>query len=64
MAVDQYGDTFHGLTYPRRDLCARLGRKHADRMYRDTATGEAQHVGYVIAGRWLSVYRVEPLHAT
>ena len=62
MAIDQHGNTFHGLEYPRRDLLARLGYKHAAKMYRDTKGGGARHAGYVIGGLWLSVYSVLPWH--
>ena len=58
MAVDQYGQSFHGLQNPRADLLKRLGRKHASKMYRDTKDGRTRHVGYIIAGLWLEVYRV------
>ncbi len=59
MAIDQYGQTFHGLERPRRDLLQRLGRKHADKMYVDLKNGGAKHVGWVIGGLWLTVYKVE-----
>lgn len=60
MAVDQYGQTFHGLRHPRKDLCAQLYCKHADKMYEDGPDGQPVHVGYVIAGHWLRLYRVIP----
>ena len=59
MAIDQYGQTYHGLEYPRRDLLRVLGRKHASKMYVDRADGKALHIGYVIAGLWLTVYEVK-----
>jgi hypothetical protein len=62
MAVDQYGQTYHGLTRPRRDLCDRLGRKHVDKMYIDTKAGESRHCGYIIGGLWLSVYEVKGIN--
>jgi hypothetical protein len=65
MAVSQYGDTFHGLTHPRKDLLARLGRQHAAKMYRDNAdpAKPPRHCGYVIAGLWLEVFEVNRWHA-
>jgi len=63
MAVDQYGDTEHGLTHPRKDLLGRLYRKHADKMYKDLKGGGARHSGYVIAGRWFSVYEVKAINS-
>ena len=60
MAIDQYGQTYHGLTHPRKDLLERLGRSHADKMYVDTKSGDIAHVGYVIGGLWLTLYTVAP----
>jgi hypothetical protein len=62
MAVDQYGQTYHGLSKPRRDLLNRLCRKHADKMYIDTKNG-ARHCGYIIGGLWLSIYEVKPINS-
>jgi len=61
MAIDQYGQTYHGLKYPRRDLCRRLGRSHVGKMYVDPG---ARHIGYVIAGLWLEVLEVVPWDGT
>ena len=58
MAIDQYGQTYHGLQHPRKDLLDRLCRKHAAKMYRDTPDGSYRHVGYIIAGLWLEVFAV------
>ncbi len=63
MAVDQYGETYHALKHPRKDLLGRLGMQHAEKMYQDTKSGEARHSGYVIAGLWLTVFEVTPWHA-
>ena len=60
MAVDQYGQTFHGLDHPRKDLLERLGYKYAQKMYQDTKDGNAKHTGYVIGGHWFTVYAVAP----
>jgi hypothetical protein len=54
MAIDQYGYTYHGLEHPRKDLMHILDRKHADKMYID----DGIHIGYIIAGLWLTVYQV------
>jgi hypothetical protein len=37
----------------------RLGKKHADKMYVDGAGNQPRHIGYVIGGRWITVYQVE-----
>ena len=60
MAIDQRGHTIHGLKNPRKDLCEILGRKHVSKMYRDKKDGPAVHIGYVISGLWLTLYKVEP----
>lgn len=31
MAIDQYGQTYHGLKHPRKDLCERLCRSHVEK---------------------------------
>ena len=63
MAKDQYGNTYHMYNekHPRKWLLNHFGRKHADRMYIDSSDGKGVHTGWVIAGHWLSVYKVYPL---
>ena len=63
MAIDQYGQTFHGLKHPRKDLCERLGRRHVSKMFVDRKDGSSVHVGYVIGGLWLTVYKVERINS-
>lgn len=59
MAIDQYGQTYHNLgQYPRKALLERLGYRSAQKMFVDTKDGSTRHVGYVIGGLWLSLYRV------
>jgi hypothetical protein len=59
MGVDQYGQTYHNLgEHPRKALLAKMGRKHASKMYVDRA-GKPYHTGYIIAGLWIRVYKVE-----
>lgn len=60
MAVDQYGETYHALIHPRKDLVKRIGVKHVSKMYVDGKDGQVFHVGYVIGGHWLTLYKVEP----
>ena len=59
MAIDQYGQTYHGLTHPRKDLCEKLGRKHVNKMYVGKKDGSTVQTGYVIGGLWLTLYKVE-----
>jgi hypothetical protein len=62
MAVGNRGTTHHltdGKKHPRGQLLAKCGRRHADKMYVDNAsTGEARHIGYIVAGEWFTVYEV------
>jgi hypothetical protein len=62
MGIDQHGTVYHSLKHPRKDLLARLGRKHAAKIYCDTTNG-SKHVGYVVAGNWITVYRVLPFYS-
>ena len=58
IAIDQYGTVERNLgPHPRRALLDRLGRQHADKVYRDTADGKTIHVGYIVAGRWFTLYQ-------
>lgn len=64
MAIDQHGRTEHGLRHPRKDLLARYGVQHADKLYEDDQNGRSWHIGYIISGHWFSVYEVRPLRRT
>jgi len=59
MAINQYGETVHGLEHPRKDLLNREYAHHADKMYQDKKDGTTVHVGYIIKGNWWTVYKVE-----
>ena len=60
MGIDQYGKTYHiGNNHPRKWLLNHLYRKHCSKMYCDTTNGKIKHIGYVIAGLWINIYRVE-----
>ena len=61
MAIDQFGETYHGLKHPRKDLMEQLGATKAERIYVDAKNGDILHVGYVIAGHWCRIFKVEPL---
>lgn len=61
MGIDQYGNHYHGMTYPRKELMEKLGCQHAQKMYQDTTNGKSFHTGYVIQGHWISLYEVTPL---
>lgn len=60
MAIDQYGQTHHNLgPHPRKTLLERLGRKHCARMFVDRKDSTPVHIGWIIGGLWLTVYKVE-----
>jgi hypothetical protein len=62
MAIDQYGNTEHNLgTFPRKELCKRVGTKHVDKMYVDSKDGKSYWVGYIIGNHWFNLFSVEPL---
>lgn len=61
MGYDQFGNTYHGLEHPRKDLMERLGFRSAHKMYRDgKLPGSGVHIGYVISRFWIEVFRVLP----
>jgi len=50
------GTKIHIAKYPRKELCEYFGVKHAEKMYVGDEKG--LHIGYVIAGRWITVYEI------
>jgi hypothetical protein len=60
VAIDQWG----GIVYvdpkrPRASLMEQVGRKRAYKMYVDKLNGDTCHIGYIVAGRWFTLYRRE-----
>ncbi len=64
LGIDQYGNYYRLGKYPRKELLERLGRKHCQKMYCDTNSGESKHIGYVIAGLWITLLEVYPFSST
>ena len=62
LGIDQYGQRHElgAVKHVRKALCEHLGRKHCVKMYHDTVGGKTEHVGYVIAGLWITLYVVTP----
>lgn len=60
IAIDQYGQTYQigDTKYPRKWLLDYFDRKSAQKMYVDTKTEQSKHIGWIIAGMWLEVFRV------
>lgn len=57
MAIDQYGQTYHGLKHPRKDLCERLCCSHVEKMYQDKKDGTTVFVAMLSAGYGCSCTR-------
>ena len=63
MGIDQYGGTYHDLTkYPRKKLQDIFDTKSITKMYIDGKDGKAIHVGYIIKGCWIRLYKLKPLN--
>jgi hypothetical protein len=61
MAIDQYGNTEHGLIHPRKDLKDRGYAGKVSKIYVDSKDGKIFHCGYVIGRHWFSIFRVESM---
>jgi hypothetical protein len=61
LAVDEYGQQIRLAGPPRKALLDYLGRKHAQRIFRDKKDGSMVHVGYHIAGSWWTLYELIPM---
>ena len=61
LAIDQWGRKhFATGATPRQAYLTLFGRKHADKMFIDRRPGETRHIGYIIAGLWLSpIFRLD-----
>jgi hypothetical protein len=60
MGIDQYGFHYDNLgPYPRKALMDKLGYQHVEKMYVDTIDGKTKHIGYVIGGRWITLYWIK-----
>lgn len=61
VGVDQYGTTYWLGAHPRKELLDRLCRSRAEKMYRDDSSLQGYcHVGYVIGGLWIEVFKLRP----
>jgi hypothetical protein len=58
MAIDQFGNTEHGLTYPRKELSEKYPGR-INKMYSDSKSGQTFHVGYVIGQHWFKLFKVQ-----
>ena len=59
LGIDQYGNHYKDLgRFPRKALTEQLLTKHVCKMYVDTRAGETKHIGYIIAGFWITLYYI------
>ena len=58
LGIDQHGEHYVLHEFPRQELMEKLGCRHVAKMYLEFKDGHSEHVGYVIAGRWVQVYEV------
>ena len=59
LAIDQFNQTHLLKTkHPRKELLKLFGRSKASKIYCDDKFGNSHHVGYVIDGIWLTLYKV------
>jgi hypothetical protein len=60
LGIDQHGQHYDNLgKHPRKELLERLYAKSAEKMYIDKSDGSIKHVGYIIAGLWITLYYIE-----
>jgi hypothetical protein len=57
IGIDQYGSRYplRG-DHPRKALLDYFNRKSASRMFTDKTDGGAVHIGWIVAGLWITVY--------
>ena len=62
MGIDQYGNYYHGLVHPRKDLAGRIGGR-VEKMWCDLPGGGVRHTGYVVGKHWVELFVVTPINA-
>ena len=59
LAVDQYNQKHLLKTkFPRKELLEIFGATSASKIYQDDKSGQSYHIGYLIQGMWLTLYKV------
>lgn len=60
VAIDQYGQLERLLKpeHPRKQLLEKLGCTYATKMYCDQKQGPPKQRGYVVSGRWFTLYEI------
>ena len=59
LAVDQYNQKHLLKTkFPRKELLEIFGATSARKIYQDDKNGRSYHIGYLIQGMWLTLYKV------
>lgn len=62
IAIDQHGNIHKLYTkFPRKELMGNFNVQSAQKMYRDDKQGKSYHIGWIISGLWLTVYKTTPM---
>jgi hypothetical protein len=64
IAIDQYNQTYQIKRHPRKELLEQLAASRADKMYVEALSGDVKHIGYVIRGLWLHVFKLDDAFPT
>lgn len=60
IAINGRGHIYQiGKNPPRKRLLNYFGKQHAEMVYVQTGFEKVKHVGYIIAGEWLAIYRIQ-----
>lgn len=54
--IDQYGNVFYADSVKKLRSSIGMGGSRVSKMYHDATDGSVKHIGYVIAGHWLTAY--------
>ena len=61
VGIDQFGERYYFHRWPRKEIMSQLDCKHASKMYIDSPKGKSFHIGYVIKGHWIAIFREEKI---
>lgn len=60
LGIDQYGLKYclTKTKFPRKQLLQLFGSTYTKKMYVETKNGKIKHVGYIIDGHWIKIYKL------
>lgn len=58
IGIDQYNQLCRIKAHPRKELMEWLSATHARKMFLDHKDGNSYHIGYVIRGHWIEVFKL------